>query len=208
MRRSGRNPLGDRLPLPRRPNRPPPSRELGRDRVSGSHRRHRHPHRRAHPLGGRLLRRADLGSAVRKPHDRRECPGHPRERRGRCATRSWSTCSPRTTSGSCRWKRRRASCGESDRRRARSRSTPPQESQASEAPSGADGRDQRSAHHQQPGPGGLGQRLALRRRQRAGVDDLAERDPRGAMVLFVEDQQQDLMTVSYAGARTPPCSGS
>ena len=57
------DPLGDRLPLSGRADRPASPRELGRHRLSGSHRRHRHSDRRAHPVGRRLLRRAHVRSS-------------------------------------------------------------------------------------------------------------------------------------------------
>ena len=45
---------------------PEPPRALGRQRLSGRAQRRGDPARRAHPLGGRLLRRADVRAAVHK----------------------------------------------------------------------------------------------------------------------------------------------
>ena len=52
------------FPVSGRADRPRASRELGRDRLSQRPQRPRHSDRRAHPVGGRLLRRVDLRSSV------------------------------------------------------------------------------------------------------------------------------------------------
>ena len=81
-----------RFPVSGRADRALPSRELGRQRLSRGRRGRRHSDRRAHSVGGRLLRRADVGSAVPAPADERSGDRHPpraprhdvRSRRRRC----------------------------------------------------------------------------------------------------------------------------
>ena len=66
-----RHPVARRFPVSGRADRPVPSRELGRQRLSERGRRRGHPDRRAHPVGRRLLRCADVRSAVPAGADRR-----------------------------------------------------------------------------------------------------------------------------------------
>ncbi len=63
-----RHPVAGRVSVSGGADRPRAPRELGRQRLSARPRRRRHSDRRADSVGGRLLRRADLGSAV-SPQD-------------------------------------------------------------------------------------------------------------------------------------------
>ena len=93
------HPQRHRLPVSGDSLRPPPPRELGRHRLSGSARRRGDSSRRADSLGRGLLRCADVGSAVparaHRPRRRSTSCG---SARGRCTTRGWSRSSSRSIS--------------------------------------------------------------------------------------------------------------
>ena len=94
------------FPVSGRADRAASSRELGRDRLSRSDRRQRHPARRTHPVGRRLLRRADLGSSVSPAHDRRGRADDPaRSPRHHVRPAGRRRLHRPTTGGSCRWNR-------------------------------------------------------------------------------------------------------
>ena len=93
-RRRRRHPVVDRLSVPGGADRPRPSRELGRLRLSERAEGRRDSDRRAHPVGGRLLRRADFRSPVPRGDDRRPKRWRSSARGAApCTTRRSSTCS-------------------------------------------------------------------------------------------------------------------
>ena len=90
-RRRRRHPVARRFPVPGRADRALPSRELGRHRLSARGLGRGDPDRRAHPVGRRLLRRADVRSPVPPRADSRR-------RRSRSSASAAAPCTTRRSS--------------------------------------------------------------------------------------------------------------
>ena len=172
------------------------------DRISGTD----IPDRRAHPVGRRLLRRADVGSSVPPAHDRRGRARDP----------------PRAARDDVRPAGRRRVLGElqadhAGRERTAhpaakavggARESAPAPAPATAADAESSGRRrapmQRSADDQQPRARG---RRAMPRSSDVGAlawMTLRSVVPATSMALFVEDERQDLLTVGVRGRRARP----